>query len=290
MGGDGLCIGGWGIGNCGGGGTTAQTQYNQTMNQLCSSTSQFIQTASSSTTVANFNTQSLSLEIGGDIGPNCDITQSQSINITSSATGNLNQAQCSTMGSSIGTALTNMLNQNASATSQLLSEGASSADLTNINATVQSVVNSTTQLSSYQQILQQTFNTQNATLVVGGSCNGKITQNQSIVANVIALNVLQAVQNALCTNQATANLFTQLSQTSNSTSLGAANLLDSFFNGIANVLNVPASTVKMGMIVCGVVICVICVALLAFMLSPAGQESSTTAASAGANIAKARYG
>jgi len=287
---DGLCVGGWGIGNCGSSGTQAQTQYNQTMNQLCSSTSSFIQSASSSTTVANFNTQTLALEIGGDVGPNCDITQNQSINITSSATGNLDQSQCASMGSSIGTALTNMLNQNASATSQLLSGASSSADLTNINASVQSIVNSTTQLSSYQSILQQTFNTQHATLVVGGSCNGKITQNQSIVANVIALNVLKAVQNALCTNQATANLFTQLSQTSNSTSLGAANLLDSFFNGIATVLKVPADTVKTGMIVFAVVCCVICLGLLAFMLSPAGQESTTTAVSAGANIAKSRAG
>jgi hypothetical protein len=287
---DGLCVGGWGIGNCGSSGTQAQTQYNQTMNQLCSSTSQFIQSQSSSTTVANFNTQTLSLEIGGDIGPNCDITQNQSINISSSATGNLDAQQCAAMGSSIGTALTNMLNQNASATSQLLSGASSSADLTNINASVQSIVNSTTQLTSYQSILQQTFNTQNATLVVGGSCNGKITQNQSIVANVIALNVLKAVQNALCTNQATANLFTQLSQTSNATSLGAANLLDSLFNGIANVLNVPASTAKTIAIVCAILCCVICLGLLAFMLSPAGQESTTTAVSAGANVAKAKYG
>jgi hypothetical protein len=282
---DGLCIGGWGIGNCGSDGTKAQTQYNQTMNQLCSSTSAFIQSQSSSTSTSTFNTQTLSLEIGGDIGPNCDITQSQSIDISQNTTGNLDAKQCSQMGSDISTALTNMINQSSSSVAGMLGGASSSADITNLNSTIQNVVNSTTELTSYQSIVSQTFNTQNATLVVGGSCNGKITQNQKIVANVIALNVLKAVQDALVRNSTTANVFTQLSQTSTAKSEGLSDLVNSFFNGVAKVLGVPFGAAQNMVIACVILCCLCCFGLLAFMLSPAGQNATKTAAQAGANYA-----
>jgi hypothetical protein len=288
--GDGLCVGGWGIGNCGSEGTKAQTQYNQTMNQLCSSTAEFIQSQSSSTSVATFNAQTMTLQIGGDIGPNCDITQSQSIDISQSTTGNLEANQCTTMGSDISTAITNMITQNSDATAGMLGGASSSGDITNLNTDIQNIVKETTKLESYQSILSQTFNTQDVALVVGGSCNGKITQSQKIVANVIAMNVLKAVQTALVENKSTSNVFTQLSQTATAKSEGLGDLVNSFFNGVAKVLGVPFGAAQNMTIACVVLLCLCCMGFLAFALSPAGQQATTTAANTGSSIAKSKFG
>jgi hypothetical protein len=61
----------------------------------------------------------------------------------------------------------------------------------------------------------------------------------------------------------------------------------SIFKGIKEAFTGPYSMIA---IACVVLACIMCLALLAFGLSPAGQEATTTAVAAGANIAKARYG
>ena len=276
---DGLCVGGWGIGDCGSGGTQAQSQYNQTMSQLVSQTASYIQTQSSKTTLSTVVSQTSSLEIGGDVGPNCDITQSQSITLSSQASGNLSATQLATMGSTITTSLQNMLTQTSSAASQLLSGATSSSDITNIQDNIAAVVSQTTSLSSYQEIISQTFAKQGETLVVGGSCNGKIKQDQNFVANVIALNILTAVQTGLQNNATTTTLFTQLAQTSSAKGGGLAELVSSFFSGIASVLGVAEGPLYIGIAGCICLLCVCCLALLAFGLSGAGQESAKTLSS-----------
>ena len=283
---NGLCVGGWGIGDCGSSGSTAQTEYNQTMSQLVSQTASYIQTNSSKTSLASVITQTTSLEIGGDIGPNCDITQSQTISLTSQATGNLNTQQLATMGSTITTSLQNMLTQTGSAASQLLSGSTSSSDITNINDNIAAVVSQTTSLSSYQQIISQTFAKQGLTLVVGGSCNGKIKQDEKFVGNVIALNIMTAIQTGLQNNAVTSSLFTQLAQTSNSHGGGLAELVSSFFSGIAGVLGVAEGPLFAGIAGCICILCVCCLALLAFGLSGAGQDSARTLSSGAVNIGK----
>jgi hypothetical protein len=287
---DGLCVGGWGFGNCGSEGSKAQTSYNQTMNQLCSQTSSFITTNSTKTASSVFAKQTADIMIGGDIGPNCDLTQSQTMNISQQTSGELEDNQIMQLASDISTGLTNMIDQTSSATSDLASGQVASQDNVTLNTNIQNVINRTVTKTNYSEVLSQTFADQGATIKIGGSCNGRIRQEQILVSNVIAMNLLKTVQEALVNDASTTNVFTQLTQTSTATGKGLGALVESFLGGIAGIFGVGADVVKTWLIVCAVVLCVICGGLLAFMLSPAGQEATTTAASAGANIAKARYG
>ena len=88
-------------------------------------------------------------------------------------------------------------------------------------------------------------------------------------------------------NTIISSVVTTAEQTAAATS---KNLLDNLFEGIASIFGIGADVAKIWIIGCVIVLCVLCGGLLAFMLSPAGQEATTSAASAGANIAKARYG
>jgi hypothetical protein len=266
----GLCFGNVGIGECGGGGTKAQTSYNSTMNSLVSQTASYISSNSSKTASSVFAQQRASLVIGGDVGPNCDITQAQTLNLSQQTSGQLDDKDYTNMASMVSTGLTDMLNQSSSATSQLGSGATQSQDNVNITKNVQTVVNNTINKSTYQEVLSQTFADQGASIVVGGSCNGKITQTQSLVANVIAMNLMNVVATALMTDTSTTNVFTQLSQTSTAKGGGFAEVLDSFFGGIANV--VGASTEAVAMIV-GVICCLLCAGVIAFFVL-GGQHSN----------------
>ena len=286
---DGLCIGGWGIGNCGSSGTAAQTSYNSTMSQLCSTTSSFITTNTAKTSTALFAKQTADIFIGGSMGPNCDLTQSQTMELTSQTKGELNDGQVLQLASTISTALTNMIDQTASAESDLLSGQTQSQDNVTLNQNIQNVVNRTVTKTNYNEVLSQTFSDQGATIKVGGDCNGRIRQEQLTTANVIAVNLLKTVQEALVNDSSTTTVFTQLAQTSTAKGKGLGALVESFFNGVATVLKVPADVAKTYVIACVCLLCVICAGLVAFALSPAGQQATTTAVNAGANIAKSRY-
>jgi hypothetical protein len=94
----------------------------------------------------------------------------------------------------------------------------------------------------------------------------------------------------LQTNASTANVFNSVGQSGSASSQGFAGILDSIFGGVAKVFGVGADVAKTGVIACVALLCLVCIGIVVFMLSPAGQEATTTAASAGANIAKSRYG
>ena len=276
-------------GDCGT--STASTSFQSSYSQLTSQTSTFIKSNSQKTASAVMNLQSTNLSVV-NMGEKCDIDISQSITLSQQTSGTMNTNSLNDLRSLISTGLQNMATQNTAATAQMGSgigtQSTSTSDNTTINNDIQSIVNTTCSDSNYNDLVSQTLNKQDAAIKIL-NCNGKITIGQNIVADVIAKNLMESVVTNLQQNQAVANVFNQIAQSGSSSSQGLSGILDSIFSGIQGIFGVGADAAKTIFAIIACLLCVCCLALLYFGLSPAGQQATTTAASAGANIAKARF-
>ena len=268
-------------------GATASTSYQSTYNQLQQSMSSFIQSNSQETASSTMNLNTAKIEVWGSVDGKINLTQR--IDLTKEVSGKLQQTSLDQLKTMMDTSLQNMVQQASTATASSGGGQAATQDNVDINTTIQSITSQTTQLSNYNKLVDETLNKNDGTIVIKGSVgkNADIRIDQGIVANIVAKNVLESVATQIMDNTNISRIMNSAEQTATSTS---KNLLDNLFDGIAKVFGVGADVAKTWIIGCVVVLGVVCLGLLAFMLSPAGQESATTAVSAGANIAKARYG
>jgi hypothetical protein len=188
----------------------------------------------------------------------------QSIRLTQQTSGQLNAKQTADLRSLITNGVQNITKQATDATSSTGGAGAESQDNVNIQNSIQNIVNTTVSDSNYNALVSETLNKQDGKILIKGNCNGKVTISQTIVADVIAKNVIEAVQQAMADNQAVASVFNQGDQTAKSTSKGFAEMIDSLFKGIAGLL--PWTT--LGPIAGGIcLMCCMCVLLIgAFMM------------------------
>lgn len=268
-------------------GATASTSYKSTFNQLQQNMSSFIQSNSQETASSAMNINTARIEVWGNVDGRINLTQR--IDLTKEVSGRLQQTSLDQLKTMMDTSLQNMVQQASEATASTGGGQAATQDNVEINQTIQSITSQTTQLSNYNKLVDETLNKNDGTIVIKGNVgkNADITIDQGIVAKIVVKNVLESVATKLMDNTVIASVVSTAEQTATSTS---KNLLDNLFEGIAKVFGVGADVAKTWIIGCVIVLCVLCGGLLAFMLSPAGQEATTTAASAGANIAKARYG
>lgn len=268
-------------------GATASTSYKSTFNQLQQNMSSFIQSNSQETASSAMNINTARIEVNGNVDGRINLTQR--IDLTKEVSGKLQQTSLDQLKTMMDTSLQNMVQQAAEATASTGGGQAATQDNVEINQTIQSITSQTTQLSNYNKLVDETLNKNDGTIVIKGNVgrNADITIDQGIVAKIVVKNVLESVATQMMDNTTISRVVSTAEQTATSTS---KNLLDNLFEGVAKVFGVGADVAKTWIIGCVIVLGVLCLGLLAFMLSPAGQESATTAVSAGANIAKARYG
>jgi uncharacterized membrane protein YoaK (UPF0700 family) len=122
-------------------------------------------------------------------------------------------------------------------------------------------------------------------------CKGSpLKWNQSIVSNVISENIIHSVSTQLLKNKQIQSLVAYVDQKASQKNQGLNDLVDSIGKALSSVIGAftgPLAAVWIGgLILC----CVCCVALLYFMMSPAGQKAATNISGAGANIARSRFG
>jgi sRNA-binding protein len=249
--------------------------------------SSFIQTNSQETASSAMNINTARIEVGGSVDGKINLTQR--IDLTKEVSGKLSQQSLDSLKAAMDTALQNVVQQAAEATASTGGGAAVTQNDVEINQTIQSITSQTTQLSNYNKLVDETLNKNDGTIVIKGNVgkNADISIDQGIVAKIIVKNVLDSVATQMMDNTTISSIMNSAEQTATSTS---KNLLDNLFEGIASIFGIGADVAKTWIIGCVIVLCVLCGGLLAFMLSPAGQEATTTAVSAGANIAKARYG
>ena len=268
-------------------GATASTSYKSTFNQLQQNMSSFIQSNSQETASSTMNINTARIEVGGNVDGKINLTQR--IDLTKEVSGKMQQTSLDSLKTMMDTSLQNMVKQAGEATASTMGGSAATQDNVEINQTIQSITSQTTQLSNYNKLVDETLNKNDGTIVIKGNVgkNADITIDQGIVAKIVAKNVLESVATKLMDNTTIAKVVNTAEQTAKATS---KNPIDNLFDGLAKVFGVGADVAKTYIIACVCLLCVLCGGILAFMMSPAGQEATTTAASAGANIAKSRYG
>lgn len=268
-------------------GATASTSYKSTFNQLQQNMSSFVQNNSQETASSTMNINTARIEVWGNIDGKLNLTQK--IDLTKEVSGKLSQQSLDTIKATMDTSLQNMVTQAAEATASTGGGSAVTQNDVEINQTIQSITSQATEINNYNKLVDETLNKNDGTIVIKGNVgkNADIRIDQGIVANIIVKNLTESIAEKMMESTAIASILNTAEQTAASTS---KNIFDNLFEGIASVLGVGADVAKYGIIAVVICLCVVCGGVLAFMLSPAGQEATTTAASAGANIAKSRYG
>jgi malate synthase len=222
------------------------------------------------------------IEVGGNVDGKINLVQK--IDLTKEVSGKMDPKNVQELRDMISTGVQNAVQQASSATASTLSGASATQDNVTINQNIQSIVSKTVSNENYSSIVDETLAKNDGVIKIKGNVgkNADIEINQGIVAGIIAKNVLDAVNSAVSEDKQIASVFNNAGQTTTSTS---TNPIQNVLDGVAKIFGVGADVMKTYMMVCACLCCVVCLGLLAFMLSPAGQQATTTAANAGAAYA-----
>ena len=263
-------------------GAQASTSYNATFNSLQQNMSTYINKNSTSTASNTMLINSARIEVGGNVDGKINLVQK--IDLTKEVSGKMDPKNVQELRDMISTGVQNAVQQASSATASTLSGASATQDNVTINQNIQSIVSKTVSNENYSSIVDETLAKNDGVIKIKGNVgkNADIEINQGIVAGIIAKNVLDAVNSAVSEDKQIASVFNNAGQTTTSTS---TNPIQNVLDGVAKIFGVGADVMKTYMMVCACLCCVVCLGLLAFMLSPAGQQATTTAANAGAAYA-----
>ena len=151
-----------------------------------------------------------------------------------------------------------------------------------VNMAIENIVDTTITTENLNEVVTSAVNIQDNVMNIGGDldCQGEqITLGQDISAKLVTKAVMASLTDALIENKTTNKLTANLGGSTKTENKGLADIIGTIFAGLTGPL--------IAVVVC---VCVIMIALTIFLLSPAGQNATRTAANAGANIAKAKTG
>lgn len=266
------------------GGNQSKSAVQQTNEFFNKQTNSFMSSVSQNVSATAGARQSVSL--AGSNLKNCRVNVSQGASTTVTAAGTLKSENVQDLKTKLQndakTAIDNAASQKSGFLAPSVANSASAT--TDLKNKVTNIIENTMSSSTVQNIVANAQNNQSinsAGLV--GECDPKYRLpgeydynfDQNILQSVTAKGIADAITNALSDTITQNTTDTAVKQTAKQETQGVNDLVDSVFKGLTGIW---------GIIAC--ILCVICCAVLAFMLSPAGQNMTKTAANAGA----ARYG
>lgn len=246
--------------------------FNQTTNSFISNNSQNVAASATNTNTIDFS----GAEISG-----CSIKLGQNINSTVISTGQLTSQNISDLSTQLQNAAAAKIKDDASQTSGFLAPTVANnaSAVTNLTNNVTNIIKNTMESNSVQDIFAMAKNVNIANMKgLKLTCDPSfrtpgqvdLTIDQNIISSVVAKGVSDALTKAL-SNVITANTSTaDVAQTASQSS-----------SGIEAAISAVTGPYAMICIAIAILLCVICGGLLAFMMSPAGQSATTTAAQAG---------
>jgi hypothetical protein len=242
-----------------------------------------------SSTQNSTNIQTITLNITNADG--CPITTNQSITNTQQLKAELSANSNVAFTNSLQQSLDSTVTQNASMINGFAA--ATGGNETNVTNDVRNIINETVSQTltnnNIMQIAQNSYNAQTATLTMAFCKNSPIQMNQTIVSNVISQNILNSVSEALLANSTISALISHADQTASMKNQGLNDLVDSMGKALSSIIGAytgPMAGVAIGITV---LLCVCCLALLYFMMSPAGQQATVIGAKAGASAVGKMY-
>ena len=194
------------------------------------------------------------------------------------------------------TEIQNSMQQAASSNMEMLTELGSLSDVIgksdqnieqNINTIVENVIETNITTENITELMTEQVNINNQELIIGGNYDcrggrGTIDLQQDITAQLSASAVTNMITEKLLENKLVNDLAAEATASVKQENTGFAGIIDSIGGAVSGVIGAWGKIV--GMVAC--LLCVLCLGLLAFALSPAGQKATTNASGAAAK----RYG
>ena len=274
------------------GGNQSKSSVQQTNEFFNKTTNSFVSENSQQVQASSLNSQNM--DFSGAEFIKCRAAFIQSINSTVVASGQMTTQNINDLTAKLKNDATTAIDNAAAQKSGFLAPSVanSASATTDLKTKVNNIIETTMKSSTVQNIFANANNIQNLASPklkyecdpayrIPGPCSSKdqtgcdFVADQNIVANVTAKGVADALTKAMTSVIADNTTDTTVKQTAKQETQGLNDLVDSVFKGLTGIW---------GIIAC--IVCVLCCGVLAFMLSPAGQNATA----AGANIAKSRYG
>jgi hypothetical protein len=250
--------------------------FNKTTNNFMSSLNQTVQASGGTRQVANLSDSNFT---------NCRVNVSQGTTTNVTASGTLKSENIQDLKTKLQNDSKAAIDNAAAQKSGFLAPSiANSAEATtNLKNKVTNIIENTMQSSTVQNIVATALSNQdiNAAKMVA-TCDPKYRApgeydfnfDQNILQSVTAKGIADALTTALGDTITANTTDTTVKQTATQQTQGVNDLVDSIFKGLTGIYGIIA-------LIC----CCVCIAVLIFMLSPAGQQATTTAANAGASYA-----
>lgn len=272
-----------GIGDCGSKSSSKSTIDTETLNK---SVSNFLSSQASSATASAVNLNDMKIHIDKMKG-GCDIDASQNINSTVKALADIDSVSTKDLQDTIKNAANAQIDQAAQAKTGFFATGStSSQSVSDYKNKVSNIIEKNITDQKKSEAFASVYNKNTKEVNIGECGDGpyawssaKLNASQNIQSDLVAQAIVKSISNDLQKLDATNTTSTGVKQTNTSSTAGLEDVISAWFKGVSGIV---------GIIAC-IVIC-ICLAILAFALSPAGQKATTTAANTGSGIAKARFG
>lgn len=239
--------------------------------------------------VGNEQTSINKLELiikGNVIG--CGIKTAQTIDAKMTSTVQAATSEIVSMANDIQ----NMLEQSASSNMSMLTELGSLSDVIgksnqNIEQTIKTAVRTTVEQNitteNLTQVMNEQININQQRLIFGGNLicpegKGGLDLSQDITAQLSAEVVSEVLTQKLLENKVINDLATKAEADVKQENTGFASIIDSFGGAISGIIGAYGNIVY----ACVALLCVVCIGLVVFMMSPAGQQATQNMSGAAA--------
>jgi hypothetical protein len=275
------------------GGNTSKSAVQQTNEFFNKTTNSFMSSNSQQVQASSLNSQNM--DFSGAKFKGCKAAFIQSINSTVVASGKMTTQNINDLTAKLKNDAQTQIDNAASQKSGFLAPSVanSASATTDLKTKVTNIIENTMKSETVQKIFANANNIQNLTSpkleyecdpayrTPGAVCSSRdqsgcdFVADQNIVSNVTAKGVADALTKAM-TDLITENTTdTTVKQTAKQETQGLNDLVDSVFKGLTGIWGIIA-----------LVVCVLICGALIFLMSPAGQNATRTAA----NTAASRYG
>ena len=156
---------------------------------------------------------------------------------------------------------------------------------TKINQEIETVIENVFKTENLNEAVSSAVQTNEAEIMIGNmdcTLGGELDVTQDLTAKVAATAVMGQIIEKLMETEAVKELAAEIDSKQTSENTGAAEVVSEAGDAVSGVVGAVTGPMKYAIIACVLVVCIVMIALGAFMLSPAGQNASRTMANAGA--------
>ena len=235
---------------------------------------------------ANQNsTNIVSLKIKFGYADGCPVDTSQTIQNNQTLVTSLNNTNNVQFANELQQSLESTLTQNANMVNGFAAAtGGNSTNVTNsITNTIKEKITQTLTNENIMKIAQSSYNEITGEVTYEYCKNSPVKMNQSIVSNIISQNILTNVSNAIMKDSTVQKLVSYADQKASQENQGLNNVIDAIGKALSGIIGSFTGPMAAIPIAACILCCVCCLALLYFMMSPAGQQTAVIGAQAGAN-------